>query len=121
MSSKRKLELHHCLQPPSQPALPMLTPADLVASVKQDMQRLRSQLEGWNTYSASDVIDVLADTLYGLECRRSLVDRFQRRTAHSPESLASVLAGPPVVVRRAPQKLSTKIHAFLRSARWTRE
>jgi hypothetical protein len=92
--------------------LPPVSSEDLIAEATADMARLESRVRAWKTYSGTDVIDILANTVYALECRRSRSQqqfddcvKTRSRAAGGTESLAAVLASEPrIVLTHAPRK-----------------
>jgi hypothetical protein len=84
---------------PGQAELPLLTQADVISDVKKDMARLQERLRGWHTYDGAAIIDLLADTVYSLECRRMSLQRMEKR--HSfVATCAPVIGTPPIVLRK---------------------
>ena len=89
--------------------LPIIVKADLIAELQRDIARLRERLKGWDTYDGADVINLLADTVYVLECRKQRLHRLEKLNYQPCESLASALAGPPIIVRHPPKSLVRRI------------
>ena len=92
------------METPDQFRLPITPKTDLISEVERDMERLRAKLQGWDTYDGAEVIEVLGETVYALERRKNRLHRLEKVYEPS-ESLASALAGPPIIVRRPPKTL----------------